>query len=1281
MATLRLLTLNDVFSKLNEGDNSLYKKRFEFGLDYDINEFSLSLENRGMLPSQPYDLGLNDLAAISIENDAARLNILDSRKHDRKNDIRFEECSEDISDTTKIELEAKLKHSYNIPIDETSALGEDDNIKIVDKITQIDLYSSKTWTVLSKFNDSKYISLNETTVLDNAFISNRNLTKLWRTRRLGEILKLILSNQLKNLRKESRPQLYYTTNGSRPDNNSYHKWNGLQVFDLDLKYAACFSSINPSEVKKILFEKLKKYSWLVGIGLSSSGNGIHIYTKVAKPHTYWVDDILKQELYSKYWYRMSYVQKYAAIKWVLQNCANVDNGDDPHHPVIDFAMAKISQGVRISYDAEFLVNHSFEDIQPIVGYHVPPEPGLKLEDWLLDETILANKTFASWQAENDRTVKQFSGNYVEPKQISFEDTTVTAPEKLQSYNGDINYQLRYNVCNTLAAFFGESGRQYAHIVLNSAGCKNERELDGIYTCSLYNEKTPSKYGLDILKKCGFNIELGKDTSEALDDDIRTKLKQIINLGANNAKESMDIDLVLDNDKYLGDHYDYLLEKFRPGYANLLVSPPGTGKTELVKKMSNSARVLLVLPYISVIDAKVVKDNDLGDNFDAYFGTASVADIKQGKSAVMTLDKFGRIDIDKIAYMFDYVMIDESHLIFTSSFRLEAMANSLKNIKGLMDMSKLDEYASKVVLMTGTPTGEIPYFEFYERLNLINVRKEETRTKKCEMILCTTPDDTLSKIAIHVANSIQNGKKILYPTNNGDVQASKLIGMIEHRLGRSVKWSYYKKSNSKSEMFENINEHATIGDYELVLASNYLSVGIDIKDIGEFECIYDGSFAGYEIEQFNCRLRRVDINSKVFVSMYNASGELSANLLDNHIFSIQMSREDRDLLRDYVDISKKKLELSISYDPITNRIFTPGFRIENGSIVFKLEEHELIKFEERFMDCMRTPYFVSYQLSKYGYDVSVEDSDTLDKSVISELIKIGLENARLESQIKNDIAINTFSWLVDNDTYYNSFGMEFPNLVQRIWKDSIIIDEDQTAMTINVEESVVGEVIKLTVPDRKIFDEQLPVASRFLSLYSHETAKYIYSLCIREKSGKLNKAEMFRYMRLMKLVKMEERGQLSKELYDTIKYIYSYVEKFRLNSNLYIPKSDHETRVDICTQLYLDSLGLNLRSTQMLQRYRDEIADLFNVLCYKSTNGDEMRLDLRIIPTPNNEIKVKMSEYDSILRHMFNLSDERLPDEMRSAIKERHISDGSGEALDYAKKFREDPSKLFDVIEI
>lgn len=1260
-----LITAREIYESLESGKTDLYDSRFSFGREQDYNEFSISLEDRGLLPINPYKNGLKELFQLSLDNNDVLENIEKSRDADKKEDSRFieEPTNEDETD-----LKSELILSYNYSIDDQSKFESRTNLDIIDILTSKELYDKKEWTLKTKFNDSKYILLNKTTLLDNAFISNRNLNKLNRTRRIGELLKLILSDKLRDLRKDQRPQLYYTSDGVRPDNTQYHKWNGLQVFDLDLKYAKCFNNINVSDAKKQIFDTLKHYHWLVGVGVSSSGKGIHIYTKVARPHHYYIDES-KNEMYERYWYRMSFVQKYAAIRWVMENVCHIDNGEDPKHPVIDFAVCKISQGIRVAYDPDFLINSNFEDIQPCVGYHIPPKEGLEISDWLTTSEICDSKIFQMWLEQNKEVEDILNGSYVEKTDVTYEDTEVSIPEsgKITPYQGDVFYQLRYNVCNTLAAFFGEAGRAYAHIVLKSEQCKNVNEINGIYTCSLTTKKKPTKYGLQILKSCGFNVKIGAETQELLVTDTKKELMTLLK----RASESVindNISLTLKSNEYLGHYSDFLLEHFKAGKANLLVSPPGTGKTELVKSLSNEKRVLLVLPYISVIDAKVIRDNDLGDNFDAYFGNAKVTDIKRGKSAVMTLDKFGRIDIDKVAYMYDYIMIDESHLIFTSSFRLEAMANSLKNIKTLIHMSELDEYSARIVLMTGTPTGEIPYFGFYQNLNNIQVKKEEKRTKTAEFVICSDIRDMQAKISMQISECLSKGKKVLYPTNAGDVQAAKLIGMVEHQLGRTVKWSYYKKANSNSEMATSINENATIGDYELVLASNYLSVGIDIKDIQDFECIYDASFAGYEIEQFNCRLRNIDIHSKVYIPIYDGEGNILPNLLNYSDFSIKMSREDRDLLRDYVDISKKKLELSVSYDPITNRIFTPGFRIENGQIVFKLEEHELTMFEERFLDTMRSPYFIAYQLAEYGYDIIITDSDVIDKKLTNELIKVGLENAKIESQIKNEIAISTFEWLMDNDNYQNSFGMEYPNLVNRIWKESIEIDEDPNIKHIEVKETIIGEVEKLTVPDRRIFDEQLSIALRFLSLYSVDTAKYIYQQCIKS-SGKINKAEISRYMRLMQLVKMEERASLGKEIYALIQYMYSYMDIFTKDPNHYTSIDEHELRVDYCTQLYLNELGLGLRSQKMLKRYRDEVAELINVLCTKTRSENGIRLDFRLLPTPDNATRQKLKQYDSILKQMFEISDDKLPQNLQENIRIRHLPQEDLNAINSIKKVR------------
>ena len=1256
-----IITAKEVSEQLLKNDTTLYFKRFPLGREIDYNEFSPSIENNNIHPISPYNMSVEDIYNKSLKTDLLQKSI-ESRKSDRLTDKRLFENENEIFDVETLKLEYSLSKRYLF--DDNDKLSAKTNIDIIDIITSHNLYENKEWDVIDKFNDERFINLNRITYLNNAYVSNRNLIYLNRTRRLGELFSLIKSDELKLIDKESRPQIYMTSNGIRPDNTQYHKWNGLQIFDLDIKYSNAYTSLTDIDFKNIkntFYNILKDFHWFAGIGFSSSGKGIHIYTKVTRPHHYFVNEEQNEELV-KYWYRMSYVQKYSVIRYIMENICNIDNGSDEKHPVVDFAMAKISQGVRVAYDADFLINENFEDLVPIIGYYQPPVKDLPIQEWLL-KYIENNKTFTLWSNQNKVAEDKQKGTYKEII-IDYGDTEVKANNPI-AYNENINYIIRYNVCNTLATFFGEEGRKYAHTVLSSTQCKNVNEINGIYNCSLTTNKTPSQYGLTILSKSGFDVKLGDNSKKELLKKEKEELNILIQKGAE-MKDTSEAFLKLHSDEYLGMFDDKICDELRSGKVNLIVSPPGTGKTEFVKKISNNESVLLVLPYISVIDAKVIKDKDLGDNFDVYYGESKVDDLKKGRSAVMTVDKFGRINIDDILYMYKYIIIDESHLLFTSSFRLEAMANALKNIKKVVTAGEFDDFSSKMILMTGTTTGEKTYFDYYNMLNTLKIEKQENRKKEIEFIICDNTQEMQANIAIQIVDAINNNKRVLYPTNSGDIQAHKLVGMVEYLLGRPLKWSYYKKSNSKSEMYESINDHATVGDYELILASNYLSVGIDIKDNLDFEIIYDSSFSAYEIEQFNCRLRNVDINSKIYIPLHNEKNEILPNILNNQKYSIEMTIQDRDTLRDYVDISMKKLELSMSYDPITNKVYTPGFRVENGQMIFKLEEHELSMFEERFIDTMQAPFFISQIIAEYGYDIKITEAEAISNINIKELIGIGLENAKIESELRNDRSILTFNWLIENDTYINSYGMEVPNLLQRIWKDNITIDEDSSLSEIEISESLIGEVEKIIVPDRRIFDEQLPIASRFISLYSPDTCKIIYNLCIRPKSGKINKSEIARYMKLMQFLKMEERGQIGIEIYTAIKYIYEYLDEFYDDLNHTTTNEEYDMRVQYCLELYLGKLNLKLRTMKMIQKYRDEIIELFNTLCKKVNTKNEMRLEFRLLPTPDSPIMLKKKEYQSIMLKMFEISDSNVSE---NNIKLRHINKDNETIINSIKELR------------
>lgn len=240
-------------------------------------------------------------------------------------------------------------------------------------------------------------------------------------------------------------------------------------------------------------------------------------------------------------------------------------------------------------------------------------------------------------------------------------------------------------------------------------------------------------------------------------------------------------------------------------------------------------------------------------------------------------------------MFDYICIDESHLLFTSSYRIETTSNAVKRLKELYYYSSNDPFAAKILLFTGTSTGE--YVHFSKIGNFITFRKK-SHTKRMEFLICDDTLDALTRLSAKAADLINTGYKLLIPTNKGEIYSEKVIGMVEYLLGRNVKYGYYKRSNSEEEICRMINEQNTVGDYDIVFCSNYLSVGVDIVDKCEFASIYLGAFSGYEIEQFNARIRRTGIRSVYCLPTNDSSGHTNILLMEEPNLVLKLTDEDQ-----------------------------------------------------------------------------------------------------------------------------------------------------------------------------------------------------------------------------------------------------------------------------------------------------------------------------------------------------------------------------------------------------
>ena len=87
----------------------------------------------------------------------------------------------------------------------------------------------------------------------------------------------------------------------------------------------------------------------------------------------------------------------------------------------------------------------------------------------------------------------------------------------------------------------------------------------------------------------------------------------------------------------------------------------------------------------------------------------------------------------------------------------------------------------------------------------------------------------------------------------------------------VRLHYYKKSNVGEQFMDDVNFEKTITDTQILLCTNYLSVGVDILDKFQFSIYFADLMMPQEVEQFANRLRSNDLYINLYVAKNDAEG--------------------------------------------------------------------------------------------------------------------------------------------------------------------------------------------------------------------------------------------------------------------------------------------------------------------------------------------------------------------------------------------------------------------------
>ena len=1148
------------------------------------------------------------------------------------------------------------------------------NTGILSGLIKKEIINNKLFGNLLRTSNGKntyFVSTNKVTCMDTMFINNQTNNKVYSTRTLGELLLEITNPDLKGIDKSTRQQIYTTYDGTRPDKESYYKWNGLQVYDIDLKEWKLKdgSHGNVNLLKNKLFELLTEFHWFLWICTSASGNGIHIYTKVSPPHHVYLE-AEKNEYISAYWYFVNYITKLSIVYDVLNRLNNIPNNhiefpnEDFEIKFVDNTVGRITSGIRLTHDENVLVNPNFLDLHPAIML------SQTFDGFNVQEEI--NRIFFRDSKANNKFIGKINddllvGKLEEFEKKKFEKDTPIDLTKFISLGGDIsniiplnrnqiNYVTRYNVCNTLAAMFGKEGLPIAHKLLDSENCRNVGEINSFYSCALTNKKTATKVGIEILKKYGIIKTVEIEVKEVLDDKYKAYIKKQIEQALDNHME--DYTFKLNKNQYLGDLNEQLVSMIYSNKINFIFSPAGSGKTQWILKLAREGKkILLVLPFISVIQNKVESDKDLMDIFECYYGTKDVKQIDYGINAVTTFDKFSKANYEKLSKIYDYICIDESHLLFTSSYRIETTSNVVKKLKELFFISSNDPFAAKLCLFTGTETGE-SYF-FGKVANIIRVSKPSL-LKEMEFLICNDQLDAVTRLASKADTLLREGYKLLIPTNKGDIYSEKLIGMIQYLYDGKIKYGYYKRSNTEQEICRLINDKNTTGDYNIIFCSNYLSVGVDINDKDQkFASLYLGNFSGYEIEQFNARIRKTGIKSIYCVTTNNSDGTTNDVLLEEPSLVLRITDDEKLFFLDDKEIANAKTEFLVTYDPVLRRIITPGFSLLNGKFAFNLEEYELVSFENKYSECMQHPIKVARELAKYGYKITVStEFEGLGLSMQEELKKIGIASAKEEKIRKHNILVGTFLELIDNNTYKNQHGLEFSDVIEFIMKHTDMIQEERDLVDANgipcnikIDFDIFSTPTAIFVRSKEALEKMIGYARYLIKRYSKTKAKELLLRYVTEE-GILEQKKFKRAINLLKLVEASDANELSEPITRTLEKIYEFVDKFDISKDYRVTFDSYRSFLELLTNDYIAMLGIKINTKHAFDKIQDSIVEMIQDVATKSTSSKGIRFTYNRLSDQDSERVINRRSVDTIVQNMFKLTSDLILEKNR--IRKKHI---------------------------
>lgn len=880
---------------------------------------------------------------------------------------------------------------------------------------------------------------------------------------LKSLIDMLRDPKRQNVPKIERNVLYTSTDGLRPIGvKAFDQWGGLQIIDMDIKDRRFAETL-----KDGIFKRLIKYNWFLGVAFSSSGKGLHVYTKIRVSEGE-QDDPQKKKLLYLTNFRHKYSFVYLACTKIIPSMKNDDGTPvttDQLMKWMDFAMFKPQQGAFVGYDPAPLINtHFFEDFI-YVNFDNVEDMGHPDVDWVTYPDLREAFKRWEWFEEDDK-----------PATIEVKEAPLLAIDT----HTKVHYKHfeRWRLANTLVSLYGvEQGFKYLRMICSGEIPTKEIQADCITAGR--HQKPIDPWAINTLnKKHGFNIKVNIDQEEKDLTALYNKIDDITNPTL--IRESPHtITFHIRKDEYLGDiKYDILRNT---GMITLIDAGAGVGKTEMVKSLVNvdSKRVLLVMPFTSTIKSKVEGDA----KWDYSYGNKKIL-LESKPGIALTIDKFSRLNMMDVKESgFDYIFIDESHLMFQSEYR-PVMAKVIEMIRNT---------EIPIILMSGTPVGETVFFDDIVHIKVI---KEDVRKKEFKVFLTERPIDNLCHMCEKMAEDVANERRVLFPTNKGSIFKAQIEALVGYFLKNKYHReeppivNYYKKSNVGEEFMDDVNIRKTVAKTEILLCSTYLSVGVDILDQFEFNIYFNNLWMPQEIEQFANRLRSHDLYIRLFINRKNAVGD-SLDVIDYKPCNFNL---DQDQLKDMKSIVRscnamiERNPVEYRYNSLVASIIQNNKFIEYNEVENKYYVNEIayktIMFERKYREYVQQLPVLAKGMMSYGYEYSSVDLGEY-KGMISEDFFVGNDINELLNSVKSSEQSKSTRMV---DELMDRITEERLNIYVEVMKGLYDIKKGD-----EWSEDPVAK--KMVVKNMEVFEKVVPIFTSMSRMFDIDDIKDIFAHCI------------------------------------------------------------------------------------------------------------------------------------------------------------------------------------------